>query len=71
MKAGLLLGFGLLALEIGSIPVCGQIIYPNDDVFVETSTDGLTTTTCGGKVTISRIVFGRVGRGLISIRRRI
>src|SRR5262245_20669551 len=48
-----------------------QTIYPNDDVYVETSTDGLTTTTYDGQVASSQIVFGLgAANGTSSGRRR-
>lgn len=56
MRTPILIGFVAAAFGVPSSP--GQIIYPNDDVFVETSSDGLTTTTYDGSVASSQIVFG-------------
>ena len=41
-----------------SLSASAQILYPNDDVYVETSTSGTTTTTYDGYVASSQIVFG-------------
>ena len=48
----------LLVLAFGGMPSAGQTLYPNDDVFVETSTSGITTTTYNGAIVSSQIVFG-------------
>ena len=48
-----------------------QIIYANDDVFSETSTDGLTTTTYDGYAQSGQIVFGlAAANGVATGRRR-
>lgn len=49
----------------------GQTIYPNDDVFVETSTSGTTTTTSDGHAASSQIVYGlAAANGVATGRRR-
>ncbi|MBP9900969.1 MAG: hypothetical protein KBH45_05885, partial [Verrucomicrobia bacterium] len=48
---------GLISL-VAVTSVYGDTIFANDDVFVETSTDGLTTTTYDGYVLNSQVVFG-------------
>jgi hypothetical protein len=59
----------ILALEV--TPGLSQTIYPNDDVFVETSSDGLTTTTYDGYAQSSQIVFGlAAANGVATGRRR-
>src|SRR5215218_3478085 len=48
----------LATLAIGLSTGAAQTIVPNDDVYVETSSDGLTTTTYDASVQNSQIVFG-------------
>ena len=55
---GLLLSGALTAFAPGIAPASAQTIYPNADVFVETSTTGSTTTTYDGYVAGSQIAFG-------------
>jgi len=58
--AGRFCSFGpvFLAWAIGGASVFSQVIYPSADVFVETSTDGLTTITYNGYAASSQIAFG-------------
>lgn len=59
------------ALMLGAMSAVAQLIYPNDDVYVETSSDGTVTTTYDAKVSSSQIVFGLgAANGLSTGRRR-
>ncbi|MEI2724603.1 MAG: PEP-CTERM sorting domain-containing protein [Verrucomicrobiota bacterium] len=60
---------GLISL-VAVTSVYGDTIFANDDVFVETSTDGLTTTTYDGYVLNSQVVFGLAAANGVSTGRR-
>ena len=48
----------LTASLVSPLAARAQLIYPNDDVYVETSTSGTTTTTYDAYIASSQIVFG-------------
>jgi hypothetical protein len=61
----------LATLTLGAGTGAGQTIYPNDDVFVETSTSGTTTTTSDGYAANAQIVYGLgAANGVATGRRR-
>ncbi len=60
----------LVAVALQEVAAFGQLIYPNDDVYVETSSAGTPTTTYDGKVQSSQIVFGLAAANGTSTGRR-
>lgn len=60
----------LLAVAFAESATVAQTILPNDDVFVETSTSGTTTTTYDARVSSSQIVFGLGAANGVSTGRR-
>jgi hypothetical protein len=71
MKRLLSAVLGMLALGLAESTSQAQIIYANDDVYVETSADGTVTTAYNGSVQGSQVVFGlAAANGVASGRRR-
>ncbi|HEX5223074.1 MAG TPA: Ig-like domain-containing protein [Verrucomicrobiae bacterium] len=61
----------LCALVMGELVAFSEVIYPNADVYVETSTSGTVTTTYDGQAVSSQIVFGlAAANGVATGRRR-
>jgi len=60
----------LLTLLLWTDAGQAQVIFPNDDVFVETSTSGTTTTTFDGHVASAQIVYGLAAANGTSTGRR-
>lgn len=58
MKTHFSIILGMAALAFAPAPIFGDILFPNDDVFVETAADGSVTNTYDGHVVSSQITFG-------------
>jgi len=73
MKKSFFLLLGVAAVVFTPAPSFADVILPNDDVFCETSTDGLTTTTYDGYNTGAlngQVIFGLAAANGVSTGRR-